>query len=104
MKIFSCLGIFLFFIAGCNQPAIDYDKIRNDSNMVIKSFSSLPIINIQNNKAIVLKLDRENKDVIVLDGVRRFAAKISMPMINNRFALKIEASSQSGFFLQRYYS
>ena len=98
MRVFSILGVFLLFIGGCNQPPIDYDKVRNNKNVVIKSFSSLPIIHIKDKKPIVLNLGREHKDVIILDGTRTFAVKLSIPSMKNRFSIKIAASSQTGFF------
>ena len=98
MRGFSILGMFLLFISGCNQPLIDYDKVRNDKNVVIKSFASLPTIYIKDKKPIVLNLGREHRNVIILDGIRTFAAKLSLPFIKNRFSIKIAASSQGGFF------
>lgn len=98
MKNLSVLGVFLFFISACNQSSIDYDKVRNDKNIVIKSFSSLPTIDIKDKKPIVLNLGKEHKDVIILDGIRTFASKLSIPFTQNRFSVKIAASAQSGFF------
>lgn len=98
MKVYIVSVLIIFGFLGCNTTKLNYSKLRNDKNLVIKSVKSLSSQKIEDKKSIELQLGDKEKEIIILKGQKVFASKLETPAIQKPFSLQVETSSSAGFF------
>jgi len=99
----SILILAILLFQGCAKTNAEYNLLRNNKQNSVKTFSTLSVKKLENQKELTIELGDTDKEVIVLDKQRVFASKLHISKMSKPFSLDITSSSTAGFFTPKVF-